>query len=206
MAILEGVGPVLEAQVFAVEKYDEAVEVARTDRSTNMQKAIDEFRLIQQVVAKKGESILRNKFVIQKLEGILELAPNHLTATVLLEHSARKLPKQLSLRGSYSAVGISCSTIISQIRSGGKSGVAEKDLVKAFEEMDKIKAKVDKRIMPYFDALYAYCEIARDIEDIDDPSNLSKTDKEKLKDASKVIEAAERKLRNNRELQEEMLD
>ena len=120
VAILEGIGPVLDAQVFAVKKYDEAVEVARTDRSGNMQKAIDEFKLVQKVVEKKGETILYNDFVVKKLEGILELAPTHLTATVLLEHAARKLPKRLSLRGSYSAVGIACSTIISNIRGGGR--------------------------------------------------------------------------------------
>jgi len=206
VAILEGVLPVLEEQVFAVTKYDEAVAVARTDRSEETQKAIDEFKLIQKVVEQKGESILSNKYVIKKLENVLELAPNHLSAKVILEHSRDELPDNLSLRGSYSALNIATSTVMQQVRSGGSRPVDKEDLDKAFKEMDRVRKQIDKRIMPYFEALYDYCEVASSIDGIDDPESLSKRDKEELKEASKAVETAERKLRNNREIQEEMMD
>jgi predicted ATP-dependent protease len=76
LLLIEGIEPLYQIQIFTIATFDEARAVAMKERSSDMQKAIDEFAMVQTALH-KDEKFLNNARVREKLRNIVKRAPNH---------------------------------------------------------------------------------------------------------------------------------
>ena len=122
-------------EVFAVESLEEALAAGRSESSTELAEASRLFREFQRVAQGKqlGE-LSSNSHVRSRMENILRLAPNHLSAKMVLLHGSPARPLKLSpltvakeledclgvLAGPIQAKGISELTPASLLRTRNK--------------------------------------------------------------------------------------
>lgn len=118
----KGPGVFASYQIFAVKKLDEDaldLAVASTQRPESLQKAIDTFNEVKEVLTKPGGiKFLTNSHVRKRLQEVVQLAPNHVSAKTLLLASNGQLPSQFSLKASYELSLEPLSPLAADIRSG----------------------------------------------------------------------------------------
>ena len=120
-ALMDGLKSVLEAQIFSLSHFDQAIALARLEREENVKEALREFELVQTAYRNSPSNFsrnLRHPKMIQKLVKIIELAPNHLSAEVLLAHAQNRAPSALSLDGSFSFIDKNAFQIVNVIEKG----------------------------------------------------------------------------------------
>lgn len=103
----EGLEPLLKTQIFTVKTFDDAVALARApaDRDEKLQSAIDRFAEIQKALDRpNAASFLRNAEVRTRLKEVVDLAPNHASAKMLLLASLNRHPKKYTLSGSLKEI------------------------------------------------------------------------------------------------------
>jgi hypothetical protein len=105
LAVLYSPAMLWSAQLFSVSTIDEATAVAHKDRSENLAKAISVFSQVQTALGPNGAvTTLRVPGVMQKLQEVLQLAPNHLSAEFMLRAARGQLPTTLSLTTSLDEI------------------------------------------------------------------------------------------------------
>lgn len=105
MALLDGTSPLWEMQVFSISTIEQALGIARRDRTEKSRNAIVRFNALRmrlpQIVT---PNYLLSPVVKAELEQVLLDAPNHLTAAALLRAAANQLPHELSLNRSVEEI------------------------------------------------------------------------------------------------------
>lgn len=101
MALLFGKSSLWDIQVFSIATLQDAVAIARKDRTPQLTEAIKEFAELQEKLNAPGSPVLESKETRDTLKHILELAPNHLSAKCLLALSEGTAPKTLSMNATY---------------------------------------------------------------------------------------------------------
>lgn len=201
--LVDGLSPLYSIQVFSIKTFEEAAQIAHTDRKENLQKALDEFGMVQKAL-KRNEQFVFNAKVREKLRTVVETCPNHLSARLLLLHSVKRGPKTLSLSGSISGINKLGSKLSAMLKSGNwtEDGGNEDVLFKFQSNLIKIRPKLDKRTVPYADA---YDELARFFKDNRDRTILTNTLNRELKSAIGSLNNERKKLYNNPEVREELM-
>ncbi len=74
-----------KVQLFTVPDLQSMIELARVDRPEKITAAIEQFTALQATLAETGESGLAQSEVQAALQAVLDLAPNHESARILLE-------------------------------------------------------------------------------------------------------------------------
>src|SRR5205814_4255646 len=74
----------------------DAVDTARIDRDAKLTEALQLFASLQPTFAKTGRKALTNPATKSALQHVLELAPNHLSAKLLVSIAENKFPTTLS--------------------------------------------------------------------------------------------------------------
>jgi hypothetical protein len=105
---------ITDVQVLGISDLDEAVAVTRSDRDPKLAKAIELFSEIQKSI-NDSPGYLETPEAEAKLKDILDLAPNHLSARILLDHlhgdQRRRLTATASEFYMFSAVAQMLPTI-----------------------------------------------------------------------------------------------
>lgn len=208
LVILNGIQPVSRIQVFTVQNFKQASALASSKKNDSLANAIKEFAKVQNAISRYKPTVLRNTQIQNKLREVIRLAPNHLSAKLALELATGKSRKTLSLLGSLENTEQSATLLLDAARSGSASGdaLAPDELGKAINDIKRIRLKLDKRVWPYADSIQDFGKLVRAFK-ISPPKSIS-TKKKKLTEiqsAAERIENEAKKIRNNKEIMEELI-
>ena len=208
LVILNGIQPVSRIQVFTVQTFKQASALASSKKNDSLANAIKEFAKVQNAISRYKPTVLRNTQIQNKLREVIRLAPNHLSAKLALELATGKSRKTLSLLGSLENTEQSATLLLDAARSGSASGdaLAPDELGKAINDIKRIRLKLDKRVWPYADSIQDFGKLVRAFK-ISPPKSIS-TKKKKLTEiqsAAERIENEAKKIRNNKEIMEELI-
>ncbi|MGC6464937.1 MAG: S16 family serine protease [Akkermansiaceae bacterium] len=177
--VLDGIEPLINIQVFSFKTLDETLDVAYKEKPENVQATIDDFKEIADLIKDKGEEILKNSKVIERLEGVVEKMPNHQSARILLEVAKGKEQKILSVGGSLHEVDAAYAfsarkvAMIALSKSLERSSEGDqKEAGEAYDELMKLDGKIDTRLSDYHkfvtEAMKTYSEGPKSGEDEED--------------------------------------
>ncbi|MEZ0386660.1 MAG: S16 family serine protease [Verrucomicrobium sp.] len=164
LAVGEGAAPFIGLQLFSVETFDEALALARKDRSAALTQALNTFATVSNTL-RSTPSALSSPAIHSALEGIVAAAPNHISARILLAVTDGRLPKQLSAPGSLEAVDQALAAVAEATGSdltatssldSGKLGVAR-------NKLQRLRVMIDTRVHPYVDAWVNWATLADQI-------------------------------------------
>ncbi|NWK55947.1 hypothetical protein HW115_10010 [Verrucomicrobiaceae bacterium N1E253] len=202
--IIKGLKPLYAIQIFSVETFDEALELAKSKRKENIQKAIDEFALVQKAL-NKNEKYIYNSKVQAKLRQVITLAPHHLSAKNLLLHGLKKGPQRLSLVGSINCINAAHENFgsILEDNSFSTSRIDQDVLTELIYEFRRLRTKLDKRTIPCTDA---YVDLAEFIKDVRNRKIFNQQLQEKLTSMIETVVSERKKLFNNPQVREEIME
>lgn len=157
-AIAGSLEPITGIQIFSVENFSQAKEIARMKESGRLTNAIKLFSEIQEALARYPNAVnatLRHPKVVQRLSEIVDLAPHHLSAKVLLDLATNKLPENMSLAGSLTTIDHRCSDIVNALdmKTEQYSALDNREMSTAIIELRTMRNKLDPRTLPYADAI-----------------------------------------------------
>ncbi len=155
MLVVNDLKPLIAIQVFSIGRYEEALALAKSpvSRDPKLQKAITTFAEVQKVLLRpNGQKLLTNSHVRGRLQAVLAAAPNHESARLLLLKSTGRVPKQLSLRGSFSQIDKVTKPIWTVLKTGELDG-SEIGLKDSVFSIRRVRRLLDHRAKPTADAL-----------------------------------------------------
>lgn len=122
LMVLQNHQALAEIQIFSIATIDEAIQLAHQDRGGNLGQAISLFGAIQQDM---GNGVtLSNPGIRDRLDEVLRLAPNHLSAKYLKMKSQGAAPTVLSARAAVSEILRILSPMIGSGDEKGPKGKA----------------------------------------------------------------------------------
>ncbi|PTY03505.1 hypothetical protein DB346_06415 [Verrucomicrobia bacterium LW23] len=96
MVLLTSPNSLTQIQIFSIPTFDSALALARTDRPKELAEAMAEFNKAAIEIGPAVTPLMVNRSRA-KLENVLKLAPNHLSAKYLLQLADNRFPTRLSL-------------------------------------------------------------------------------------------------------------
>lgn len=159
--LMEGLESLYKIQIFTLKTFEDASAIASQERQPDMAKAIEQFAMVQDVLS-KNESYINNGKVIEKLRMVNQLAPNHLSARILLLHGLGRGPTKLSLSGSLDSIEEASARLNSMLvdksyrNTGGNSDV----LSRLINDLNIQRPQLDRRTWRYADANRELAEFA----------------------------------------------
>ena len=208
LVITDGVGPIARIQIFSLETFDQARALAVAEKEERLKQAIAGFAMVQKAMRGRGAGILRNAKVQQKLAEVLELAPNHVSASLMLDHALGRSPTSLSLLGALESIAKSAATLLLAARDGkaGSDSLAPDELAKAVGGLRRVRSKLDRRTWAYADSIQDFGSVVREFQNAP-PRGVPMMKKKiaEIADHAKRIESEARKIRNDKAMMEELM-
>lgn len=203
--VIEGINFIVATQIILIENFDQAWQVGRAERSVKIQKAIDDYAMVQAAITRTPASISHPQ-VREKLKSIMEAIPNHESARIIILHASGKGPNKLSLAGSLQAIQGAAEELNETIKSGNylERGV-NSPLWESVSSIKRLRDNVDPRTKDYIDAFLKAATLLKDFI----ASGKKQWTTEQLREFNSQIariESEESKLLNNVEVQEELID
>ncbi|HTW94837.1 MAG TPA: S16 family serine protease, partial [Tepidisphaeraceae bacterium] len=153
--IYSGPSIVTDVQVIGISTLDDAVGVMRSDRDPKLAQAISLFAGIQDQLKQSPGSLHRPEIQSQ-LQQILSLAPNHLSAKLLLLYGQNKLPRTLSATASLYYTRMAVYTMLPILSERAKFDpehrVPSSTVQEQLADLDKLRPIADPEIQPFIDA------------------------------------------------------
>lgn len=200
--IIAGIEQLYEIQIFTLKTFNEAHKLAAAKRGAKLQKAIDEFSVVQKALSNNPKFIYNSK-VLAKLKAIVKLAPNHLSARTLYLHGIKKGPKKLSLPGSLTAIDTAASRLGRMLRNGSFVDTGQDDVLRDFiSEMKRLRSMLDVRTTAYADT---YEDLADYMKSIRGRKILSPQMRRELQAKVRKVDNERTKLLENKEIREELM-
>jgi hypothetical protein len=159
--ILHGISAYWETQTFSIATIDDAIAIMRKDRDPKLEEAITLFHDLKKEFATKTWRQLQNTPAFkEKLDKILALAPNHVSATLLGEVAAGQRPLHLTLITTLNEA-LAC---VGDMRGGLSDfmpGNPERATPAAYQtaraRMEKLAVTGDPKAAPIYPALEKFC-------------------------------------------------
>jgi|TARA_B110000908_G_scaffold4774_1_gene6211 hypothetical protein len=202
--ILKGIKPLYQIQIFSIKTFTEASALAMKEKPADVQKALDEFALIQEALL-RNEKYVYNSKVKEKLRAIVKLVPNHLSARLLYLHSVKKGPKKLSIIGSLTGIDNAGSKLGGMLTDGSfakAQGLDADVLTDLMYEISRLRPMLDKRTTKYADS---YLNVARFFKRHRDRKQFSGQLHTELTSLVNAISIERKRLLNNEEVREELM-
>jgi len=200
--MIDGIQPFYDIQIFSLQSFDEAHDLAVSKRKANLQGALNEFALVQSAL-NKNPKLLSNAKVRAKLKEIVKLAPNHLSARILFLHAIERGPKSLSLPGSLTAIDTASARLGRMLSDGSFMDTGHDDVLRDFiSEMKRLRPMLDARTKAYGDT---YEELADYLKMIRGRKILNAQIRRDLQGKVRRVDAERRKLLDNKEIREELM-
>jgi Lon protease-like protein len=160
--IYEGRSLITNIQVIGAGNLEEASAVARTDRAPKLKEAIEAFDAVAADLKTSPEKVHLPEYQA-KLYHITELAPNHISARLLLLIAQNKQPRTMSAAASmyYTAVASqqAMPDIFIQIWADQRLARQSAPAVDAgLTNLRKIHGKVDPKVLPLVDAMVGFIQ------------------------------------------------
>ncbi len=155
LALLDGTSPLWETQVFSIGTIEQALGLARKDRARNLKMAITRFDALRaRLPAVVTPNYLQSPIVKSELQEVLHLAPNHLSAWVLLHAAQNQLPRELTLNRSVSEILTISHLFVSEVLNPteSQSKASEGKGITVFPEREYLECmKGLQRLTPILD-------------------------------------------------------
>lgn len=152
LALLGKARVLSQVQVFSVESFEDAWEVARVNRPAHVELSIRKFAAIQDEFEERGVMNVLNQASVQtRLDAILKRTPNHASARVMIDVVRKNLPPTLSLNGSVEQLyqnHLRLAEVLSDLRNESHQ------LIKIVRELQYLGARVEPRTRRFAGALY----------------------------------------------------
>ncbi len=176
LALLDGTEALWETQIFSIATIDGAFSLARRDRPENVQAAIARFNELRaRLPAKVTANYLPSPIVRTELQAVLKLAPNHLSAAILLRAAEGQLPDQLSLERSLDEISHACYLFLQTVlvkekpkspaatehQSGGLTVFPEVEYQKSMARLYRLSPILDPRAVEFKVACISYAGALR---------------------------------------------
>lgn len=166
--VYNGPGIVENVQVIGISDLADAVATVRTDRDAKLREAIDLFTSLQHD-ARDNPDYFRNKSAQVTLARILELAPNHLSAKILLTLAQDHLPATLSVAASdyYTAVAVHemMGILAERANSSASRNVPSSALRQGLASLQKLRPLANPAARPLIAAWARFIEVCNGLED-----------------------------------------
>lgn len=174
--IVEGIETITKLQVFTIETFDQAKQLAQPaeSRDSALAEAMEKFNTVQLLLQREGyaENVLKNRQVQQRLQEILDAAPNHASAKTLLLKGLGREPDQLTLYGSMDAIDRAALPLLQGLdtASFGRGAKSTGSLIENDEFADaaynlrRIRHKLNTRTLKIADAMTDYADLLRQLE------------------------------------------
>jgi hypothetical protein len=149
-----GVSAVSDPQVIGISTLDDAAAVARVDRDPNLKQAIDLFGEVQQGI-QNSPGYLQESDAQSKLEHILELAPQHFSAKLLLQVAHNKQRRRLTAGASEYYAFVALNSVLPALdveKVVGPAQVMPAAMSQGLAALRKLRPLADLRIQPLIDA------------------------------------------------------
>jgi hypothetical protein len=153
--VYDGPTDISSVQIIGVATLDEAADVARADRDSKLAQAIDLFSQIQASM-KQSSKYIFHADAQDKLKEILELAPNHDSAKLLLSYSRHELPR---LSAGATEYYISVAVKEYWDTPATSAHVADYSAEDALKKLNKLRPIGDLTVRPYLDAWVRLIEL-----------------------------------------------
>jgi hypothetical protein len=176
LALLDGTAPLWETQNFSIATIDQAFSLARRDRPENLKAAIARFNELRaRLPATVTDNYLPSPIVRSELQAVLKLAPNHLSAAILLRAADHQLPPQLSLDRSLDEIFNTSYLFIQGIlprdksephaaaaeKGGGITVFPEQEYMKSMNKLYRLTPLLEPRSLELKAACIAYAGALR---------------------------------------------
>lgn len=205
--LLEGPAEMCRIQIFSIEDFDEAFSLAKASdqRSPELAEAMKLFSEVAAVVGRPGgQGMLVNPHVIERLRRVLQLAPNHLSAELLLRSGMGSAPTHLSLAGSFTALD-RCLKPMNAVRESRDFTSKIEPLKDSIINLRRIRNQLDPRTKDVCDNIEDLYAALSDIEPgMPSTSPRLKQAIEDMNRASDRLDAAYAALRSDPDVQEEL--
>ncbi len=145
LAVLYSPAMLWSMQILSITTLDDAAAAARVNRAPNLVKALDMFGQVQWSLSQNATVYaLRNPAIVQTLQQVLQLAPNHASAEFMLRAANNQLPVTLSLSGSLDEIWAAAGPLLGFLFSDYKE--PEKSKRYYFEKVPSgaFKAAMDR--------------------------------------------------------------
>ena len=145
LVILYGIENLWQIQVFRLSTLDQAIDLARKDKSANLEKAIVKFREVAKFIPKdmRFYQFSAKMKIVNMLKEVLSLAPNHMSARVLHDVIVGSSYLRLSFLTSVEEVNRLSSDILTDIK------IPEQKVKATLQTLARYAKRVDKRVAPY---------------------------------------------------------
>lgn len=201
--VIDGLESIAGIQIILVETFDEAADLAKADKSAEIQAALDDFAMVQKAVDRNPKTSSHPK-VVEKLKSILKAIPNHESARLIALHGSGRGPDKLSLVGSLNQIQNGAAQLSQTLNDGSYANHGMADpLWDNVSHLKDLRDAVDPRTRPYLDTFLttaSFFKSNRDRKYL--PPNLIRD----LEGYLNQIKSEETKLLNSKDVREEMMD
>jgi Lon protease (S16) C-terminal proteolytic domain len=152
--VYNGPAIMVDTQVIGIANLDDAIAVMREDRDPKLLQAIRLFDQVQEGI-KKTPAYLSSPDAREKLTRVLKLAPNHLSAKLLLMVANGEQPKTLSATASmyYTFVAVrGMLPILTERSENGSTQIPSTVVKDGLADLKKLRPLADESIRPLIDA------------------------------------------------------
>ena len=160
--VFEGPELITGIQLIGAETVQEASAIACVERKEKLSQAIDEFASVAAILKKTPERI-HTKDIQTRLADVVELAPNHISAKLLLLQSQNKEPKKLSPTASLYYTFLPVRTMLPSLfepaQPGRSRNVTPLVIQQGLISLRKLRTRVDPKIYPMLDAMIEYVQM-----------------------------------------------
>lgn len=165
--VTDGPAPLVGITIFGIKTFEDALLLASTERPQALQNALTDFDNMRTVMMRDPRQIvplLRTPQAAQRLQALLNVAPNCYSAKYLLLHLQGRAPKVLSIGGSIEAAQGSAQSIVSAIDHDvdtNMSNLKGDELGTSLNKLRRLRPLLDQRVWPYADNLVSFGEVIR---------------------------------------------
>jgi hypothetical protein len=152
--IYSGTSAISDLQVIGVSSLEDASVIARVDRDAKLKRAIDLFGEVQQEI-RNSPDYLQGSDAQTKLQHVLELAPQHFSAKLLLQVAQNKQRRRLTAGASEYYAFVALNSVLPALdeeKLVGQNHVMPAAMSQGLVALQKLRPISDLRIQPLIDA------------------------------------------------------
>lgn len=164
--VYSGVSAVVDPQVIGISNLDDAAATARVDRDAKLKQAIELFGKIQQSI-QDAPDYLHGDEAQSKLQRVLDLAPQHLSAKLLLQVAQNKQRRRLTAGASEYYAFVALNGVVPALdveKVVGSPQVMPAAMSEALDALHKLRPISDLRIQPLIDACSELIQARSDLD------------------------------------------
>ncbi len=150
----------LDIQIFAVENFEQALELAKAERGVELQQTLDSYNELVETAKSEGIQHLSTPAALDSLRELLYKLPYHLNARILLQAASNQAPTKLSVDGSLDEIFRAAKSPMLLLRERGAFGLrvsnADELVRESLFKFNKLRPKLNDRTLELADSYFDF--------------------------------------------------